>query len=209
MDWSSARLVLHYFDIGSLGRGEVVRLFLTDAGIPFQDIRYPYDESWAATASKLREDGISQTGKLPVLEYNDKKLSQHIPILRYLSREIGDYDGQTSLEKYLVDAISDIYIDWRTQWVANMRKPTDEYMNDYVPNYYQALSQYYSDREGPFLLGNRITYADFAVFQSIDNDEKIGTLPENLPPSIKKFRQAFESRPRVEKYLANRRNAKV
>lgn len=52
------------------------RLFLTDAGIPFQDIRYPYDESWAATASKLREDGISQTGKLPVLEYNDKKLSQ-------------------------------------------------------------------------------------------------------------------------------------
>jgi glutathione S-transferase len=46
-----------------------------------------------------------------------------------------------------------------------------------VPNYYRVLSQYYSDCGGPFLLGDRITYADFVVFQSIDNDEKIGTLP--------------------------------
>lgn len=38
---------------------------------------------------------------------------QHIPILRYLSRELNAYDGDTSYEKYLVDAVSDIYIDWR------------------------------------------------------------------------------------------------
>jgi hypothetical protein len=38
---------------------------------------------------------------------------QHIPILRYLSRELGAYDGETSWEKYLVDAVADIYIDWR------------------------------------------------------------------------------------------------
>lgn len=52
------------------------RLFLVDAGLPFQDIRYPYDDSWATTASKLLENGISRTGKVPVLEYNDNKLSQ-------------------------------------------------------------------------------------------------------------------------------------
>lgn len=38
---------------------------------------------------------------------------QHIPILRYLSRELGAYDGTTNREKYLVDAVSDIYVDWR------------------------------------------------------------------------------------------------
>lgn len=38
---------------------------------------------------------------------------QHIPILRYLSRELGAYDGTTNWEKYLVDAVSDIYVDWR------------------------------------------------------------------------------------------------
>ena len=38
---------------------------------------------------------------------------QHIPILRYLSRDLGAYDGNTNWEKYLVDAVADIYIDWR------------------------------------------------------------------------------------------------
>lgn len=80
-----------------------------------------------------------------------------------------------------------------------MRKPTDEYKNHYVPNYYQALSQYYSDRDGPFLLGNRITYADFAVFQSIDNDEKIGTLPvcENTPSERHAFNTDFKGFRRI------------
>lgn len=55
---------------------ETKRLFLADAGVPFQDIRYPFYGTWSATASKLREDGISRTGKVPVLEYNDNKLSQ-------------------------------------------------------------------------------------------------------------------------------------
>lgn len=39
--------------------------------------------------------------------------AQHIPILRYLARELGEYDGRTSPEKYIVDAVADIYIDWR------------------------------------------------------------------------------------------------
>lgn len=66
------------------------------------------------------------------------------------------------------------------------------YQNEYVPNYYTVLSQYYSDRGGPFLLGDRITYADFAVFQSIDNDEKIGTLPVRKIV-LNKMRYAFHA----------------
>ena len=38
---------------------------------------------------------------------------QHIPILRYLARELGSYDGVTNEAKYTVDAVADIYIDWR------------------------------------------------------------------------------------------------
>lgn len=65
----------------------------------------------------------------------------------------------------------------QAQWVANLTNATDDYKNNYAPDYYNILSQYYSDRGGPFLLGDRITYADFAVYQSIDNDERTGTLP--------------------------------
>ena len=31
----------------------------------------------------------------------------------YLSRELGAYDGTTNDDKYLVDLVSDIYVDWR------------------------------------------------------------------------------------------------
>jgi glutathione S-transferase len=39
-----------------------------------------------------------------------------------------------------------------------------------------AMDHFYRDHAGPYLLGNRVTYADFAVYQSIDNDERTGTL---------------------------------
>jgi glutathione S-transferase len=43
------------------------------------------------------------------------------------------------------------------------------------------MGQYYSDTDGPYLLGDKVTYADFAVYQSIDNDERTGTLPVSSP----------------------------
>ncbi|KAH8807095.1 putative glutathione S-transferase [Xylogone sp. PMI_703] len=210
---STAKPILHYFDVGSFGRGEVVRLFLKDAGIEFQDNRYAYDDTWAATSKELKEKGITRTGKIHALEYNGMILHQisyissHIPIPRYLARELGNYDSETSLEKYVVDAVADVYIDWRAQWVLYLQNPTAEYKNKVVPDFYDVLSQYYSECGGPFLLGSRVTYADFAVYQSIDNNEKTGTLPITLPGPILRFKEAFEARSRVAAYLAIRGSA--
>ncbi|KAH8432413.1 glutathione S-transferase N-terminal domain-containing protein [Aspergillus melleus] len=105
--------VYHYFDLGRLGRGEVVKLFLMDAGIEIKETRYPYDETWAENSKKLQQQGIIRTRKLPALEYQGMILTQHIPILRFFARALGHYDGQTNAEKFVVDAVSDIYIDWR------------------------------------------------------------------------------------------------
>ncbi|RAO64956.1 uncharacterized protein BHQ10_000968 [Talaromyces amestolkiae] len=209
MSTTSTKPVLHYLDIGSLGRGEVVRLFLKDAGIDFEDVRYAYDHTWPATSEELKGKGITITGNVPALEYNGTILTQHIPTLRYLARELNDYDGQTSLEKWVVDAVADIYIDWRFQWVANLKNASDEYKNNHVPKYYKIIAHYYSQRGGPFLLGDRVTYTDFAVYQSIENDQKTGTLPETLPSVIETFKKAFESRPRVKSYLESGRIANV
>jgi glutathione S-transferase len=65
----------------------------------------------------------------------------------------------------------------QSRWVANLTEKADKYKNEFVPQYYTILGQYYNDREGPYLLGDKVTYADFAVYQSIDNDERTGTLP--------------------------------
>jgi glutathione S-transferase len=82
---------------------------------------------------------------------------------------------------------------------------TDEY-KAFVPSYYKALDKFYAENSGPFLLGERITYADFAVYQSIDNDSQIGALPDALPERLTEFKTAFEGRPRIAAYLASRRN---
>lgn len=67
--------------------------------------------------------------------------------------------------------------DLQSQWVANLSGATDEYKNEYLPKYYDLIAKYYSDREGPYLLGDEVSYADFAVYQSIDNDTRTKTIP--------------------------------
>jgi glutathione S-transferase len=205
MTSTAPRAVYHYLDIAPLGRGEVVKLFLTDTGIEFKEVLYPYDHTWPQNSQVLQQQGLTRTGKLPALEYQGLILTQHIPILRYLARDLGQYDGETNAEKYAVDAVADIYIDWRSRWVANLGKKDDAYKDDFVPQYYNLLGQYYNDRGGPYLLGDKVTYADFAVYQSIDNDARTGTLPSTLPESLLKFKETFEQRPNIASYLKSRK----
>ncbi|KFY43315.1 hypothetical protein V495_04020 [Pseudogymnoascus sp. VKM F-4514 (FW-929)] len=193
--------VYHYLDIGRLGRGEVVNLFLKDAGIEVEQARYPFDTTWPQQSEILKERGITRTGKVPAVEYKGQILNQHIPILRYLARDLGSYDGETNWDKYVVDAVSDIYIDWRTKWAENLGKNSPEFKEKHAPAYYDLIAKYYSDHEGPYLLGDRVTYVDFAVYQSIDNDRRTGTLPPVLPDSLVKFKETFEKRPRIAEYI--------
>ncbi|KAH8811315.1 glutathione S-transferase [Xylogone sp. PMI_703] len=195
---------LRYFDIGSLGRGEPIRLFFKDVGIEFKDIRIPHDDNWPTVSAELQKKGLSRSGKIPVLEYNDVILTEHVPILRYLARDLGAYDGETNYDKYIVDAVADLYIDWRAQWASGAS--TDKFKNETAPAYYNVIAQYYADRSGPYLLGDKITYADYLVYESIDNDEVTKSLPAKLPAAIQKFREAFEARPNVAAYLASGRS---
>ncbi|KAI1069124.1 hypothetical protein LB507_006315 [Fusarium sp. FIESC RH6] len=195
-------VVYHYLAIGKLGRGEPIKLFMMDAGIDFEERRYARDDTWPATKEKLIKQGVSRNGQVPSLEYKGLVLTNHIPILRYLSRDLGRYDGQTSEDKYLTDLVSDIYVDWRAQWVRNLKEgPRAEYKETIAPNYYDFIGKYYADREGPYLLGDVISYTDFAVYVSIDNDARTKTLPEKLPESLLKFKAAFEARPKLVEYI--------
>ncbi|KAH8435066.1 uncharacterized protein LDX57_012695 [Aspergillus melleus] len=141
MTLPSANPTLHCLDIGSLGRGEVIRLF-------------PKDPNKSA---ELKEQGLSVTGQLPVLEYEGKILSQYLPILWFLARELVEYDGDTSFEKYRVDSVAEIYNDWRAQRVKSLGNSTDEFKHDFVPNYYKTIGQIYADQDGPYLLGPKVS----------------------------------------------------
>ncbi|KAL7921461.1 hypothetical protein ACQKWADRAFT_295848 [Trichoderma austrokoningii] len=198
--------LLHYFSLGSLGRGEIVRLFLHELNIDYKDAFYSYDETWPTiNAAK----GVSLTGTLPILEIDGERLYQHLAILRYLSRRAGAYDGETNYEKYVVDALADIYNDWRIGWVNQLTAKSPDYQAKHVDKFHRLFTDYYSrDTSGPYLLGTKPTYVDFAVFQALDNDECIGAAPTTLSEPLVKLREAILARPNVKDYLAKRTEAK-
>ncbi|CAG1974793.1 hypothetical protein QX201_010104 [Fusarium graminearum] len=198
----SDSVVYHYLAIGKLGRGEPIKLFMKDAGIDFEERLYARDNTWPETKEKLIKQGITRNGQVPCLEYKGHAMTGHVPILRYLSRDLGRYEGQSNEDKYLTDLVSDIYVDWRAQWVRNLKEgPRTEYKDTAAPQYYDLIGKYYADREGPYLLGNEISYTDFLVYVSIDNDTRTKTIPENLPESLVKFKAAFEARPKLVEYI--------
>lgn len=53
-----------------------ISLFLKDAGIEFNDIRHAYDDTWPATSEKLKQQGITRTGKVPALLIDGIVLNQ-------------------------------------------------------------------------------------------------------------------------------------
>lgn len=46
-----------------------------------------------------------------------------------------------------------------------------------MPRAIQVLESYYQESTGPYLLGDKITYVDFAVYQILDNDAAVGAKP--------------------------------
>jgi len=100
--------IFHYFNLGSKGRGEVVRygvsclflrkvrclyanhydsLFMTELGIDFEDKRYAYDETWQTKSKEFEEKGLTLTLKLPILEIDGHTLW-----------EVGLFRASTSLD---------------------------------------------------------------------------------------------------------------
>jgi prostaglandin-H2 D-isomerase / glutathione transferase len=89
--------------------------------------------------------------------------------------------------------------------VANLSGKVPDYKTEVVPAFYKIFDTYYSrDTSGPYLLGDRVTYVDFAVFQALDNDTAVGAEPASVPESLKALRKAISERPNVKAYIAAR-----
>jgi glutathione S-transferase len=58
--------------------------------------------------------------------------------------------------------------------VAHLLVKNPEYQTTIVPEYYSVLDHYYTKNAGPYLLGDKLSYVDFVVFQSIYDNKKTG-----------------------------------
>jgi len=106
----SASFKLYYFDIP--GKGEAIRLALTYANIPFEDVRMTAD-----TFTALKENGTLLYGQAPALEVTTENgknvICQSASILRYIGRtaQPGLLYPTDPLAAAFVDSVLDAEID--------------------------------------------------------------------------------------------------
>ncbi|KAF2094659.1 glutathione S-transferase-like protein [Rhizodiscina lignyota] len=205
---------IHYLNFLSRGRGQVVRLLFEDAGIAYVDVRYDSDEHYNQSKQSIIKK-MNPTATMPVVELNGRVLTQSYPMLRHFARQLNAYDGATDDERYWADLVCDIASDWRTLFVqAFFSKEKDEYVRHcegYRKDVLQALERHLSgnefSRDGAFLLGERVTYADFVLYQILHDEglTKDGRKGLEEYPRLRKLVDAMEERENVKKFLQSDR----
>ncbi|KAG2220570.1 hypothetical protein INT45_008751 [Circinella minor] len=206
-----SHLKLYYFKFNEeiskvyIGRGENLKLFIVDTGIPHEYHQYNWDE-WV----KIRGDWINNRGytpgALPAIETADGKLfGLTVPTLRFLSKNLKKYYGNNAIDEHWVDMISDLANDWYADFDPSVWPgdylPRDVYLEKKRPKHIERLDRFYAAKEGPYALGTEISFADFQVYHMIKEDKMIV-----LPPHLDAFVRAFEARPNIKKYMEEKKN---
>ncbi|KAG2208969.1 hypothetical protein INT47_011109 [Mucor saturninus] len=200
------KITLYYFIVGdkvTRARGENVKLLLEDAGLDNEYVRLSRDENWSAKKAQLIEEGfLSPT--LPYIEVGGKKFGKTVPIMQYISVKLGNkYHGSNAEEDQYLAYVAEITNEWfeclKNAFIGNDEKK-ENHKNIVTPRYINLFEKSYAKHDGPYILGEKITYPDFLVYHLLDDDLALHRLDGS--PNLQKFVGAFEQRPNIKKYLA-------
>jgi glutathione S-transferase len=199
------------------GRGEYVRLVLAEAGVDHHE--HPVVKETGLPPIDGRPQGFSElkaTGELPFealpvwVEPDGFKLAQTTAIVDYLGRT-HDLHGTTPREQALVDQTllaidTDLRPEFRKLVLAAPDKRAavrEEYQTKFQPRWFGFLEK---TIKGPFVLGERITVADLALFGFLETqrDNKLGDAFLKLPRLAALF-EAVAARPNVAAWLKSPR----
>lgn len=204
------------------GRGEFVRLALEGAGIDYRDCARLRGAE--ALMHDLEARGGSGRGPFapPYLDTGDAVIAQVANILLFLGERhdlapASDRLWLHQLQLTIADCVAEVH---------NVHHPvgTGEYYEDQKPEAARAAGPFRDERMpkfldhfedaarqagGPFVLGDRWTYADTSLFQLIEGlrymfPQRMQTLADEYPGLIG-LRDAVAALPRIAGYLASER----
>jgi len=198
----SGKPVLTYFN--ARGRAELSRLILKEAGVDFTDVRI-------ASLDDLKKQGKLAFDQVPLLEVDGFQMVQSISIGRYLARKYGLY-GNSAQEAALADMVVDGVLDLATH---RRNAKTDEEKNSFekeiLPKwlgFFENLLKKQQAANGPgsklFFVGNHLTYADLAVFNSLWNIQVAIANCLDKFQLLAEFKAQIEARPKIAKWLKER-----
>ena len=156
---------VHYFN--GYGRGEAIRMALSHAKAPFENVFYGFGEDLA----KLKASGNLEFGQVPVLEVDGKFLSQSIAILRYVGIKYGYYPTDNAEVSWAIDSTVDSLVDvmnafYKAAFADEASKPElfKTYFGTTLPAWLTAINKrLLANSSKHFIVGDKITIADFAI----------------------------------------------
>ncbi len=222
-------LELHYWP-GLQGRGEVVRLALEAAGTAYTDIAREADGM--GRLSRILDDPFERHPPFapPFLKDGELVIGQTAAILLYLGPRIGlapegeadrlwTHQIQLTVADLVTEAhdahhpiASNLYYEDQAAEAARRAK---DFRSTRIPKFLDwferilARNPNPASAGGPWLVGNRTSYADLSLFQLVEglNYAFPKAMARLLPgrPLVKRLHAAVAALPHVEAYLASDR----
>ncbi|EFO95314.1 hypothetical protein GCK72_020025 [Caenorhabditis remanei] len=195
---------LYYFTIR--GFGEYIRLLFLDNGIKFEDIRYQY-------GGKEWED-VKKTmifGQMPALKYDGKEIAQTGAIMRHLAR-VHNLNGSNEEEATFLDMFFEGVRDVRMKYVRYIyydEGTRDDIVNKTLPESLANLEKLFKIHSGDFIIGNKVNYADYILFEELDVYHTLDAHILDKFPALKAFWERMWKRPNLKSYLEKRAADKV
>ncbi|XP_076448242.1 S-crystallin SL11-like [Babylonia areolata] len=189
----SEQLKFTYFDLRA--RGEPVRMVLEVAGVPYEDIRLPY-ETW-------HQQKIWH------------KPFHHLPYMEYKGKKYGGLYGKSNLDALRINEVVETCADFITDIYEHTFCVTDDsqrarlrevLLKDVIPMYENYLIRLLQENGscGHFV-GNELTLADLYTYNILDavlveDKEAVKSWHKDL----RKLRKTVESHPKIHRYIQSR-----
>jgi len=189
---------LYYFDLRALA--EPIRLVFVQAGIPFEDVRIKH-EDWPQYKDKM------SFGQMPVLEVDGKQLTQSMSILRYVARKYG-LEADDEWDRAVGDELATSWLDMQARsigaWMETdkelQKQKFQQLIDEFVKPRLKIMDGYIAKSPSGFLAGNKVTWADFFVYNTLDLITDFLKVSLSPYPHVEKFFHKIHELPKVKEW---------
>nr|P46426.1 RecName: Full=Glutathione S-transferase; AltName: Full=GST class-pi [Dirofilaria immitis]AAA21585.1 glutathione S-transferase [Dirofilaria immitis] len=196
---------LTYFPIRGLA--EPIRLLLVDQGIKFTDEHIPKDD-FVSIKSQF------QFGQLPCFYDGDQQIVQSGAILRHLARKFnlnGENNAETSYVDMFYEGIRDLHSKYTRMIYEAYETQKDPFIKNILPQELAKLEKLLATRDNGknFILGDKISFADYVLFEELDVQQILDPHCLEKFPLLKAFHQRLGDKPKIKEYCAKRNASKM
>jgi len=197
-----AKYKLTYFNFRWLA--EPIRYIFNFVDEDFEDKRVEMDE-WEKIKTEY------PYGKMPLLEWEGKKLSQSFAIARFLAKQyklngVDDYES-AKCDEY-VDVVKDVLKEVESMWhedEAKKLKIKNNVLDKTLPALFTKIETDLKAKDNTFLVGSSWTWADFVLahFTEVFETFVDGSFLSNYP-TIKTHQKNVQNIPQIKAWIAKR-----